>query len=559
MSKNEDYLDDLLNSVSDANRRNNKRDIEDLIQSMNEEAAKPRERENKPRRRKADYGEHFLREFEQELAIGAADEFLENFEMELEEEAAAEQPDINLGEKLGDMPDQQEQAAMPDDGTETGTPDGSAEAEASYGSMQAEAPDVSSIMNGVKQMVESGVSAPEEGNVSEEGALMPEEPLGFGQESLLPEEGLGEPLGSQADSGETILPEEEGIQDGSDLLNMLSGDDELSDIGDLLKADEEGESLINEEDLAALDELAELEEQSDDIQDEFDRLGSIEELKDLKDGKKGRKGKKKQKSGSLLTRLAQFLFGPEEEGSTTVPEEAAVGNISDENMDILKELDGSGKVGKKSKKDKKDKKAKGKNAEGEKKPKDKKPKKPKKEKAPKEKDNTPPLPKKPVILIVLMAASILALILLGVFNIPYGQDVKAAKDYYAAGDYVKAYETLAGSSAKDKDEKLYRKTLIMASIQSEYNAYESMMELEDYEFALDALVRGVGRYDNYLEEAAECGAQEDLELEKNKIVQAMSDTFGVTEEQALELNGIRKRTDYTRAIHQILDGLGLPY
>ena len=42
MSKSEDYLDDLLNSVSDVNRRNNKKDIENLIQSMNEEAAKPR-------------------------------------------------------------------------------------------------------------------------------------------------------------------------------------------------------------------------------------------------------------------------------------------------------------------------------------------------------------------------------------------------------------------------------------------------------------------------------------------------------------------------------------
>jgi len=48
LSKSEDYLDDLLNSVSDANRRNNKKDIENLIQSMNEEAAKPREREKKP-------------------------------------------------------------------------------------------------------------------------------------------------------------------------------------------------------------------------------------------------------------------------------------------------------------------------------------------------------------------------------------------------------------------------------------------------------------------------------------------------------------------------------
>lgn len=524
MSKNEDYLDDLLNSVSDANRRNNKRDIEELIQSMNEDAAKPKEKEKKTRRQKADYGEHFVREFEQELAIGAADDFLQNFEMELEEEAAAVQPDINLGEKLGD-PAVQNEDAVPED----------AHAEES-GS------DVSNIMNDVKRMVESDETLHQDtdGGFADAGAAQ-----GMAYESPLPDQ--EEPLLSEDGS--------EAVQDGSDLLKLLSGDDELSDIGNMLRADEDGESLISEEDMAALEGLGDLEQQADEIPDEFDRLGSIEELKDLKEG---RNGKKKRKQGGLFTRLAKFFFGPEEE-AVPVPEEASLGNISDENMDILKELDGSDgtkkdKKGKKGKKDKKEK-----DAKEEKAPKEKKPKKPKKEKVPKEKDNTPPLPKKPVILIALMAASILVLILLGSFNIPYGQDVENARDYYAAGDYVKAYETLAGSNAKEKDEKLYRRVLILASVQSEYEAYESMIELEQYEFALDALVRGVGRYENYLEEAAKCEAQEELELVKNKIAQTLSDSFGVTEEQALELNHIRKRTDYTEAIRQILDERGLPY
>ena len=93
MSKSEDYLDDLLNSVLDANRRNNKKDIENLIQSMNEEAAKPRERE-----KHEDYsGTGFLHEFEQELATGAADDFLQEFEMELDEEAS-NQADIDVNE-----------------------------------------------------------------------------------------------------------------------------------------------------------------------------------------------------------------------------------------------------------------------------------------------------------------------------------------------------------------------------------------------------------------------------------------------------------------------------
>ena len=62
MSKSEDYLDDLLNSVSDANRRNNKKDIENLIQSMNEEAAKPREREKKTVEKKGPFSTAHIRE-----------------------------------------------------------------------------------------------------------------------------------------------------------------------------------------------------------------------------------------------------------------------------------------------------------------------------------------------------------------------------------------------------------------------------------------------------------------------------------------------------------------
>lgn len=100
---------------------------------------------------------------------------------------------------------------------------------------------------------------------------------------------------------------------------------------------------------------------------------------------------------------------------------------------------------------------------------------------------------------------------------------------------------------------------MLASIQSEYSAYETMTQMEKYEFALDALVRGVGRYDNYSQEAEEYEAQAEMGLLKDQIIQALSDGFGVTEDEAKELLKIRKRTEYTVAIRQILDGRGLPY
>lgn len=62
-------------------------------------------------------------------------------------------------------------------------------------------------------------------------------------------------------------------------MDMLSGDADLSDIGDLLKADENGEELEHSED------------EDSEVQDEFERLGSIEELKDLKEAKAKRKNR----------------------------------------------------------------------------------------------------------------------------------------------------------------------------------------------------------------------------------------------------------------------------
>ncbi|MDE7062596.1 MAG: hypothetical protein K2O73_05045, partial [Lachnospiraceae bacterium] len=311
MRNNEDYLDDLLSSVSDANRRNNKKDIEDLIQSMNEEVGKPRKKERKRRARGADGGEYFVREFEQELAMGGADEFLEQFEMELEEEAASSQPDIDLNEDAQDMVE----ANQKEDGQKA---------------VMTDTPDVSNIMDGLKRMVDAAESGKEEnadgGNLSGEPAL-----------SALGADG----------SDDVILPEDGllGAQDGSGLEQLLSDDDELMDIGKLLQADASGEAVSDDDGLMSLEELQDMgmETEAEDDRDEFERLGSIEELQDLKKGRKGKKGKKDRKdqnAGGLFSRMAQLFFGPEED-DIVVPEESELGNISDENMDILKELDAS--------------------------------------------------------------------------------------------------------------------------------------------------------------------------------------------------------------------------
>ena len=314
-------------------------------------------------------------------------------------------------------------------------------------------------------------------------------------------------------------------------MDMLSGDADLSDIGDLLKADENGEELEHSED------------EDSEVQDEFERLGSIEELKDLKEAKE------KRKKQGFFSKIMSALFGPyEEEDDTKIAEDDSLGSISSENREILKEMDADEGAGKKGKKEKKEKKEK---AKKEKAPKV------KKEKPPKEIDRTPPLPKKPVILIFIMALSILILILLGSSNLQYGQDMQQAKDDFASGSYVTAFQTVAGSYVKGKDENFYKKAQVLASIQSEYQSYESLSGINENEMALDALIRGYGRCVDGADLAQEYEITDEMAGLKNQILQQLSDHFGVSEEKAAELHAMTKRTDYTKAIQEILAAAGL--
>lgn len=554
MSKSEDYLDDLLNSVSDANRRNNKKDIENLIQSMNEEAAKPREREKKPVEKKhEDYsGTGFLREFEQELATGAADDFLQEFEMELDEEAS-NQADIDVNEdQTSDVEEasaisqpeasnQMEEAEQSEETNQLRDASEPVSSEDTDMATDGSAPsdmmeDVNDIMDAVRKKV--GDSGEEEhmdtSKTPEDDASEEEEPLGFFD--TLDEDSAAEiPEASKTESEEEepLLSEDD---DAINLMDMLSGDSDLSDIGDLLKADENGEELERSED------------EDSEVQDEFERLGSIEELKDLKEAKE------KRKKQGFFSKIMSVLFGPdEEEDDTKIAEDDSLGSISSENREILKEMDadeGAGKKGKKEKK-KKEKKEKKEKAKKEKAPKV------KKEKPPKEIDRTPPLPKKPVILIFIMALSVLILILLGSSNLQYGQDMQQAKDDFASGSYVTAFQTIAGSSVKGKDENFYKKAQVLASIQREYQSYESLSGINENEMALDALIRGYGRCVDGADLAQEYEITDEMAGLKNQILQQLSDHFGVSEEKAAELHAMTKRTDYTKAIQGILAAAGL--
>ena len=232
--------------------------------------------------------------------------------------------------------------------------------------------------------------------------------------------------------------------------------------------------------------------------------------------------------------------------------------LSGENADILAELESLEEkpVGKKEKK-KKEKKAKKEKAP--KKPKAPKAPKPKKEKKSKEVDNSPPLPKGPVFMIFLMVTSLFALVLLGVNTTGYNTPISEAKSLMNNGHYAEAFAKVKGLEIKEKDLKFYDQLAVLSTVDSELNAYESFTKYEMMDKAFDSLICAAGRCELNKEDAEvyECAGQ--LETLRVTVANELSQKFGMTYEEAIEMYSIKDRDDYTIALYKKLNELGIDW
>lgn len=268
----------------------------------------------------------------------------------------------------------------------------------------------------------------------------------------------------------------------------------------------------------------------------------------------------KPKKKGFFAKLAKLLFGDDEledEEASAAQAEPVITEMSMEDMDILKELEGSSD-GKKEKKEKK-KKEKKKKEKAPKQPKEKKvkPKKEKKPKPPAEPDNTPPLPQVPVILVFVMAASILVLVLAGTHLVGYSNSFSDADQAFAEGRYSDAFQAVAGEKVKEKDTDTYEKYRITAMVYAEYEAYESMMNAKVYDLALDSLIRTVQRYDRYLQDAETYGCRGEFDKIASAAETALQQDFGLTAEDARTMYGLSDKEAYSKEIYKVLEKAGL--
>lgn len=160
-----------------------------------------------------------------------------------------------------------------------------------------------------------------------------------------------------------------------------------------------------------------------------------------------------------------------------------------------------------------------------------------------------------VVIIVFAAFAALAIIVvLGAKNFNYSQVIKKASDYFDRQRYRLAYDEVSGVEIKEEDEELRDRIYTVMYVERLYESYENNMTLGRPDKALDSLLRGLEKYDEHYNEAVTLGIAKDIKSCKEKIVNALWNTYGLTESAAYELMSLTG-VEYSEALLNECEGL----
>lgn len=289
------------------------------------------------------------------------------------------------------------------------------------------------------------------------------------------------------------------------------------------------------------------------------------------------KGEQKAKKG-FFAKLSSALFGEEEEAVKQAPAltAAEIENLSDEELSALMELESqNAAAAEEEEAEKKRKEQEEKQALKEQKAQEKAEKKAEKkalkeqkarEKAEKKAlklqnqppvEKTKPLPRKPVVMIMLFGLSLVVLVNLLSGLVGYSTAMSNAKEYYEQGKYVEAYSCLNEKEIKAADTDFYNKVRLNGYLQQQLNSYEAYQSQNMYSEALAALIGGIGRYDRFIEEATAAGVEREYGKMLQELEEALINNYQMSAEEARTLYALEDKKEFTYAVYDVIDRLGL--
>ena len=155
-----------------------------------------------------------------------------------------------------------------------------------------------------------------------------------------------------------------------------------------------------------------------------------------------------------------------------------------------------------------------------------------------------------VAIIAILTVTFLVVEIAGTNIHGYSSSKKQAMKYFEMGKYEQAYQEVLGTKVKEKDPDTYNKIRTVMQVQRALDSYQNYDAMNYYPDALNALIRGLQRYDANLETAKQLEIEDEVDGCKEQIVSLLQSEYGVSESQARELLSLDK-AGYTSKVVEI--------
>jgi hypothetical protein len=155
--------------------------------------------------------------------------------------------------------------------------------------------------------------------------------------------------------------------------------------------------------------------------------------------------------------------------------------------------------------------------------------------------------------IVFLFFGILVILLIISTNIfSYSLSIRNASDYFGRQRYTQAYNEVYGIDLKDEDIELYDKIMTVMFVNKQLNSYNNYYHMRKFPEALDSLLKGLQRYDKYIELATMLGIDTDLDYVRNQLLAELYNVFSLTEEEAMSIINSESQAKYSMAVYDVI-------
>ena len=146
-----------------------------------------------------------------------------------------------------------------------------------------------------------------------------------------------------------------------------------------------------------------------------------------------------------------------------------------------------------------------------------------------------PINKTALLISVCVFLCVALFIIVGTIIFHYALTIRKASDYFDRKKYNMAYEEIIGVEVKEDDEELRDKIYTVMYVERAYLSYNIYVDMGNHEKALNMLLSGLEKYDEYYPQGMALGIEEDMDYCRNKIVNALYDDYGMNLNDAYDM------------------------